>query len=101
MKSFKVLLFACFILLFACGKDEDSLKGAKLRITCVSDNPYQVQINGSNTTTLPGNSFKDFKLSPGTHNVYYLQLSGYALYPTQGSFNVDLIDGSDVEYQIP
>lgn len=97
----KKMIFISMILLslfMGCGKDEDSQ--AKVRIVCESSNPYSVTFDG-NTSTLSGNTFKDFTVSPGVHYVSYMQLSGYVLYPTSGTFDITVVAGDNVEYSIP
>ena len=100
MKIFKVLLFTCFILLFACGKDENESNGS-IRLTSNSSNTYQVEINNNNRGTISGMSFSDYSLAPGSYEIVLTQLEGFVLYPTVVTYNTSLTAGEKQEFLFP
>lgn len=62
----------------------------QLRFTSTSNNPYLIEINGT-SSTIQGNTFKNYNLKKGTYAYKITQKSGYLFYPTvnQGTVNLN------------
>jgi len=88
----RILFFAFytfFIVLSSCTKEEaeklecETENIGYVTMTCTSDNPYNIYIDGVYAFQIAGNSFRDrHELSVGTHTLKAEQESGYLLYPT-------------------
>lgn len=90
---FKLLLISSIFAIgfSACEKEEDSSSTTyELRFTNTSSNPYQIQVDGT-TSSLSGNTFKEYSLKKGTYSWKVTQISGYLMYPTiqEGTVNLD------------
>ena len=59
-----------------------------VRIVGSSNNRYQYYLNGTLQVVLPPNADTTIYLSPGDYTFRFLQKEGYALYPTDKSYNV-------------
>ena len=83
------LLMIGVISLSSC-KKETQITNYELRFTNTSSNPYFVEINGK-TSTLIGNTFKNYDLPKGTYAWKVTQQSGFILFPTvkQGTVSLD------------
>lgn len=82
---------------FSCTKEEaeklecETENIGYITITCTSDNPYNVYIDGVFEFQLPGNTFRDdYEVSAGTHTLKAEQVSGYILYPTIREITVSI-----------
>lgn len=73
-----------------------------LKFTNTSSNPYRIYINGVSTYDLPGGLvlYKYYKPT-GAYTLRVLQLSGYALYPTDLTYNGTLTCGSTLSTTFP
>ena len=76
-------------------------EGGTLRLTCISNNPYDVWIDNIFAITLSGNSFVEYSIYEGTHSVHVEQVSGYILWPTIEDYNVSIYDCQDSEVVFP
>ena len=89
LASFFIIAIVTFS---SCSKDndDDATPSYELRFTNTSNNPYLVEVNGS-STSLSGNTFKNYTLEKGTYAWKVTQQSGYVLYPTvqDGTVNLD------------
>ncbi len=73
-----------------------------LKFTNTSSNPYRIYINGVSTSDLPGGSIINIiNLPIGAYTLRVLQLSGYALYPTDLTYNGTLTCGSTLSTTFP
>jgi PKD repeat protein len=73
-----------------------------LKFTNTSSNPYRIYINGVSTYDLPGGSVLNKYYKPiGAYILRVLQLSGYALYPTDLTYNGTLTCGSTLSTTFP
>ncbi len=90
MKS-NIIAFQLFVilLLISCSKEEaeklecETENIGYITMTCTSDNPYNIYIDGVYTFQMAGNTFRDdHELSAGTHSLRAEQESGYLIYPT-------------------
>lgn len=73
-----------------------------LKFTNTSSNPYRIYINGVSTSDLPGGSILYKYYKPiGAYTLRVLQLSGYALYPTDLTYNGTLTCGSTLSTTFP
>jgi len=75
-----LLLTLSFVITTGCKKDE-SRPNYSLRFTNTSENPYLIEIDGT-SSTINGNTFKNYSLVQGTYPWKVTQQSGYLLYPT-------------------
>jgi PKD repeat protein len=67
-----------------------------------SSNPYRIFINGVSTYDLPGGYSILYKNKPiGAYTLRVLQLSGYALYPTDLTYNATLNCGLTLSITFP
>ena len=73
-----------------------------LKFTNTSSNPYRIYINGVSTYDLPGGLvlYKYYKPT-GAYTLRVLQLSGYALYPTDLTYSGTLACGSTLSTTFP
>ena len=77
---FLSLIISQFIL-FSCTKEEECLEGT-VRFSNISENPYDLFIDGEFQMKLNGNAFTEIKLLEGKHMGRVEQVSGYLLFPT-------------------
>ncbi len=83
------LMLVVIVGLAGCKKEETN-PSYELRFTCISVNPYLVEVDG-NSDIIQGNTFKDYILEKGTYAWKVTQQSGYLIYPTikEGTLNLD------------
>jgi PKD repeat protein len=73
-----------------------------LKFTNTSSNPYRIYINGVSTSDLPGGSILYKYYKPiGAYTLRVLQISGYALYPTDLTYSGTLACGSTLSTTFP
>lgn len=103
MKRLSVILLSIIMLAaIGCSKDETEMETkGKIRFTCTSDNPYKAYIDGSYKGNIPGNSFDEFYVDPGSHTCKVEQVSGYVFYPTVQTCNINVTAGNEYEFVFP
>jgi len=73
-----------------------------IRFVNNSSNPYEIFINGSSQGEMVGGSTADFIYMPiGSYSFRVLQKSGYAVYPTDETYNGDLTCGGALTVSFP
>ena len=90
------MLMLAMVSLSGCKKDEYSeppaptVKTFELRFTCISDNPYKVEVAGK-SNIISGHSYKTYDLKQDTYSWKFTQQSGYLFYPTiqEGTLTLD------------
>jgi hypothetical protein len=98
--NFTTKLFSIFILSFvllsgSCSKD--NTKDCELK----NNNPYDIWIDGTYKDRLAAKTFEDYDLTVGTHSFRYKQVSGYALYPTEGTVNISIVQCGSAQHTFP
>lgn len=65
-----------------------------IKIESTSSNPYEIYLDDVYQFEMPGKSVEWIRdLYPGNYRVRVLQVSGYALYPTDNTYNVEVKAG--------
>jgi hypothetical protein len=90
MKKVTTLIFFVAALAFIGCEKEPSCTTGTVRFTSTSINPYSLYIDGDYQRQIPGNTFVEYELTEGTHQVKVEQVSGYLVFPTikEGTLNV-------------
>jgi hypothetical protein len=81
----KLIIGLLVALLFAsCEKENTSTTTAGTIISWVNNtsNPYKIEVDNKQITTINGGQYYDQSIAPGSYNYKITQLSGYILYPT-------------------
>lgn len=65
----------------------------KLKMVNQSEDPYMIYIDGAYQTNIDGRTYKEFTLAEGDHTVRVLQISGYAIFATDETYNITIIPG--------
>ena len=73
----------------------------KLKLISTSSNPYEIYIDNVKKANIQGNGTAVYDLTTGIHKVRVLQISGYVLYPTDKTFNVDITKDNTSILQFP
>ena len=71
-----------------------------IRITSVSNNPYEIKINGVAVRALGGRETFEFWVAPGYCHIEAVQKSGYVFSPTVNRRDVNISDGEVIEMKI-
>jgi hypothetical protein len=74
-----------------------------LKLNNTSDNPYRIFYDGQVVIeSMNGNSTQTFYFVPtGNHSIRYLQLSGYAVYPTDETESINVSCGATTALTFP
>ena len=88
MKKFIFLSLISIFVISISGCDK-SLGETKATVNCnnVSNNPYNVYIDGKYKEVINGKSSKSYKVSTGYHKVRVVQKSGYVVYATDETYD--------------
>jgi len=66
-----------------------------------SSNPYACYLDGRHVFDMDGGYYQDVSVSPGSHNVRAVQISGYLFYPTDISTTIYVSNGESVIFSFP
>jgi hypothetical protein len=103
MKNVLQIIIFCFIAAtFSCKKDAAKPTGSIMLVNN-SANPYDVYVNGKlEIDDMAGSSATSLTLKPvGYYSVRVIQVSGYAFYPTDLTYNGDLADQGTLVVSFP
>jgi hypothetical protein len=101
------LLFATVAILSSCSKDNSTTGGNSSSNTGTiswvnnSNNPYELRVNNSYVGSISGLSYYDQEKNAGSYSYKLTQQSGYILYPTVLTGNVNVEKGKKVVLSFP
>ncbi|MEJ7828841.1 MAG: hypothetical protein WKF91_11610, partial [Segetibacter sp.] len=73
-----------------------------LRMVNTSSNPYRIFVNGTEFPQIPGGGTTNYKYEPtGNYVIRVLQVSGYALLPTDKTYTGTLSCGATLTTTFP
>ncbi|MCL2328873.1 MAG: hypothetical protein FWC39_10245 [Bacteroidetes bacterium] len=76
-------------------------KTGTLKLSNLSDNPYQIYIDGIYVFDVAGNYTKSIEKATGEYTVRVLQKSGYLFYPTEETHHVNIYTGQQYTLYFP
>ncbi len=85
-----LIIVSCLIL--------PSCNNGTIRITNTTQNPYALYIDNELKVVLTGNTYEDYSLPEGAHEIRVKQNSGYLIYPTEKSTVVTVKATEDIEW---
>lgn len=110
LSIFAMLLCSAMFFLSSCGEDEDNTQPdceknqyGTVVVSNTSSNPYdfyidnvfQIRINGGSIT-------QEIQINEGnSRELYAIQVSGFVLYPTEKTTNLNVVRCTDYSWQIP
>lgn len=78
---FLLLALTSIFALNSCNLEDECLTGT-VRFTNNSNNPYDLYIEGQYQFRMDGNTFQELELTEGQHRARAEQVSGFLLFPT-------------------
>jgi hypothetical protein len=95
-----LLILSTLLLTTACNKEDDCLTG-KVRLTSLSDHPYDLYLDGAFSRRIQGNTFVEIDLIEGQHRAKVEQVSGYLLFPTVRETTLNVFGCKETEWVFP
>ena len=107
-----ILLLVVIVSINSCKKDSSSssnqsdcekYKYGTITVSNSSSNPYDLYVNDIYTTTIAGKGITDkIQVNEGNNIKFFVQqVSGYVLYPTTKTTNINVVRCTDYTWQIP
>lgn len=98
-----ILLMALMFTISSCEEEDlQSLcKEGTLRLTSISDYPYDFYLNGTYQATIQGRTFQEFEIEEGSYRIKVVQKSGYLLFPTIREVTISIFGCKEIEWVFP
>lgn len=101
MKKVTTLFLFIAVLAFVGCEKESTCTTGTVRFTSTSTNPYNLYIDGVFKKQIPGNTFSEFDLTEGSHQVKAEQVSGFVLFPTIKEGTISVFGCKELEWIFP
>ncbi|MBS1774314.1 MAG: hypothetical protein JST82_15765 [Bacteroidetes bacterium] len=104
MRFFTIIItVTVFVFAASCIKSKNDLcKYGTVRFTCNGNNPYMIFVDGGTSIDLvQPKEYKDVKVYKGKHTLKAEQKSGYIIFPTVKTMDVDIQGCDTLAFMFP